>query len=674
MQPSILIADDDPSMLLLMQAALEEAGFAVTCAADGPSALREFPKAAPNLVLLDVEMPGASGFEVCAALRRDPANALLPIVIVTGLDDTESIDQAFKAGATDFISKPVVWGLIGHRVRYLLRNAQTAKSLERSRSDNQALLDTFPDRIYVLNPDLEVLRTLGQGAGTTRAAAITPAQLRGARLQRWLHETDDEVLLVKQKDDGQILEYRRVERAGAPTLLVERDVTLRERREAQIRQLAFYDSLTGLPNREKFVRDTEKALTAGQSHSILLLCLQRFKRITDTLGHELADDVFVEIAARLRSTVERVDARGLAASATLARLGDDQFAVLASGVVTEGAGFRLGEQLLSTFSYPVTAGGFDLTIGAAVGLAEYPKDGATVVELLKHTETALSSAQVSESQIARYEPELDRANERRLMLEGLVREALQNDGFELYLQPKFDASSEQLSGAEVLLRWRVEDQWVPPPLIVEIAQENGLARSLDDWVINAACGYLARWDALGLSSVPLALNMTATGFSDRALPGRMHTLMSRHGITPGRIELEITESALITVPDVARANVEQLRSAGIHIALDDFGTGYSSLAYLKDFPVQTLKIDRSFVINCDTDPNDRALCGTIISMARSLGMNTVAEGVETEAQLEQLRSLGVETIQGYLWGRPQPVADFEALLGAASIKKGSASS
>lgn len=571
-QPRVLIADDDLSQRTLLAAALEPAGFEVIEAADGVEALARFKECQPALVILDVEMPGATGFEVCQQLRADPANQQMPIVMATGSEDTASINAAYEAGATDFISKPINWDLIGHRMKYVLRNASTAQALAAS--------------------------------------------------------------------------------------------------EARTYKLAYHDSLTGLPNRHRFLADTEQHIAAGRPVTLLLIDLDRFKRINETLGHEAGDQVLKVVADRLETLLaQEPDNPGV-----LARHGSDEFVVTLGQARDPLADAALAQRILEALSEPVYHAPHELVLTASIGIANFPDNADNLVDLVAHADTAMSHAKrQGQNGCLFYTPTMDERAAERLRMETEVRRALEQDEFELFFQPKFDTQDAAMTGAEALLRWqRTDGTWVSPFEILSFIEELGLARELDRWVVQRACWHLRRWKAEGRAPVPIAVNMSADTICEETLQQELLETMARFSVRPSQLALEITEGALMNDASTAERNCSRLQALGFHIAVDDFGTGYSSLAYLRSFSLSALKIDRSFVVGVENDAGSRSLCTAIIALGHSLGLELVAEGVETEGQRAFLAEQRVETLQGYLLARPLPAAEFAEHLPAAAARAGDA--
>jgi diguanylate cyclase (GGDEF)-like protein/PAS domain S-box-containing protein len=445
--------------------------------------------------------------------------------------------------------------------------------------------------------------------------------------------------------------------AGKPLRMIRgmTDVTERKLAESRIEQLAFYDSLTGLPNRALLLDRLKQTLAAaerrGDRVALLFLDLNRFKEINDTQGHATGDDVLLEVARRFRATLRQDE--------TVARIGGDEFLVVAQGVDQAGAA-RIAERLQQALAQPLAVRDQAFSVAASIGIAFYPDDGRCPDELLKHTDIAMYRAKAGKTSWCFYRPEMGSELARRLEMAQRLEQALDRHALELYYQPQFDLHTRNLTGAEVLLRW-TDSQWgaLSPAEFIPVAEERGLMGRLGEWVLRAACRQLQAWRAAGFA-LPgrLAVNVDARQFEDPEFVSKTCAIVEAAGLTPEDFELEITESGVMADPERTVAQTEALQEAGFAIAIDDFGTGYSSLAYLKRFSVDTLKIDISFVRDMLSNGNDEAIVRTIIAMARSLGLTTLAEGVETGAQADRLRELGCDFAQGFHFGPPEPAGTF----------------
>ncbi|MGF7173345.1 bifunctional diguanylate cyclase/phosphodiesterase [Azospirillum doebereinerae] len=444
------------------------------------------------------------------------------------------------------------------------------------------------------------------------------------------------------------------------------DVTETRAQEERIRHLAQYDFLTDLPNRFLLRDRLERAMLAAGRHAtrigLLFVDLDRFKTINDSLGHPVGDALLREVATRLLATVR--------ASDTVSRQGGDEFIILVNDMETADAAGTVARKVLRALSEPFPIEGHELRVTPSIGVAIYPDDATGIDALLKNADMAMYAAKEAGRATYRFfTPELNRRASDRMWTENNLRRALANGELELFFQPQFAVGGRRLVGAEALVRWRQPDgSLVMPGQFIPIAEETGLILPLGDWVLEEACRRAAE---LGLhrnlkdGELPIAINLSAVQMRRPGLAERVAECLAAHGLPPGALELEVTESVLMDDSDTVTDSFAQLRAMGVALSIDDFGTGYSSLSYLKRFRVDKLKIDRSFVSELrGGDPDSGAIAEAVIGMARSLRMQTVAEGVETEEQFQCLAALGCDHIQGYLLGRPMPFDEFVAFVRA----------
>ena len=543
---------------MLLAESVEQVGLAPLAYDNGKEALDAGLLYGAAIVLLDVEMPGMDGYEVCRRLRGDPRFTTTPIVMVTGHEDPTAIGLAFDAGATDFIAKPVNWTLLPRRLEYILRNAATAERIER---------------------------------------------------------------------------------------------------------LAYFDPLTGLPNRQRCLETAERqfaeAAQSGEEVAVIYLDLNSFKRINDTFGHSVGDAVLCTVAGKLARSVEIL--AGEPTHLSLARFGGDEFVILVRHQDARTLALRLAEKCSAAFREPILHEGLEFYSAPSIGVAVYPQDGSDVATVLKHADTAMYQAKTaSATPIAVYVPAMSSRLRDWLELETRLRRAVQEERIHLLFQPKFRLKDQCLSGVEALLRWCDDEHGeVSPNRFIEIAEDSGLILEMGSWVVRAACRQLRKWLDAGFS-VPVAINVSGKEFlhGDPARVVEMEAAAA--GVPTALIEIEITESVLVRDSAKVRNALERLRQLGCRIALDDFGTGYSSLAYITRFPPDRLKIDKAFVRNVDQSASDAAIANAILSLAQTLGIVVTAEGIERPSQLEWLRARGCEEVQGFLLSRPVTAAELEA--------------
>ncbi|MFC6672459.1 EAL domain-containing protein [Marinobacterium aestuariivivens] len=435
------------------------------------------------------------------------------------------------------------------------------------------------------------------------------------------------------------------------------DITARKEAEARIESLAHFDQLTGLPNRsllkDRFDYVLGMAHRNGEPLAVMFLDLDHFKKINDTLGHGAGDEVLIEVARRLKARLREAD--------IVSRLGGDEFIVVLPDTDEEGA-IHVALSLIEAFSPSCNIDDQELLVTPSIGIALYPHDGEDFDTLSRNADAAMYRVKQSgRNGYSFYAPEMQAQSVRYLQLAGALRQALQRDELQLHYQPQLSIRDGRVVGAEALLRWR-HPEWgmVSPAEFIPIAEESGLITPIGEWVIRTAVRQMKAWRARGLPEMPVAVNLSAVQFRQENITELITRILDEEGLPYHLLELELTEAVAMDDAQRAVRIMDSLHEQGIRMSIDDFGTGYSSLSYLKKFKVSKLKIDQSFVRDLDEDPEDKTIVGTIIHMAASLGMKTIAEGVETASQLAFLRLHGCDEVQGFYFSKPLPAGQFEA--------------
>lgn len=691
----ILLVDDDVMVRLMAAEALIASGFEVMEAADGEQALELFDRHEFSLVLLDVSLGGIDGFEVCRQMRERPHGRSLPIIMFTGMDDTHSIDSAYSLGATDFVTKPLNWTLLVYRVRYALRAAHTVADLETSErrlavaqrvarlggwlwhvdedrcerskicldlwGDTPGSLHEVPFGLLsrVLSPDRQHLREAMERAREGEAYQMS------FRVQR-----DEETVVTLYEQALPVRdEFGRVVRIEGVT----QDVTEREQAQRRIRFLAYHDSLTGLANRQMFREMLDHTLArsqrTGSRCALLYLDLDRLKRINDSYGHTLGDQILREVASRLTASIRSADLVAHDDSLheeVVARLGGDEFTVLLTDLSRAEDAARVAARICAELGQPLQLAHVELVVTASIGIAIFPDNGADPETLLRHADMAMYAAkQRGRNTYEFFTEAMQQQAVERLSLEQDLARALESGQFSLHYQPQVDAGSGRIVSAEALLRWEHPERgMVSPVQFIPVAEETGLIVALGEWVVLTACRQMAEWRQAGLPVVPVAVNLSAHNFrSDSLLTSIAHALEST-GLPSSYLHVELTESAVMQEPAAAMKTLGALKAIGLKLSIDDFGTGYSSLSTLKQFPIDLLKIDRSFVRDLPEDGSSASIVEAILALANALGLGVVAEGVETAAQRDFLCSRRCGLMQGYLFSKPLPAEGFARLLGA----------
>lgn len=430
----------------------------------------------------------------------------------------------------------------------------------------------------------------------------------------------------------------------------------RERSQARLARMAHFDGLTGLPNRRLFTDRLTQAVGRARRHggrvAVVFVDLDRFKPVNDTLGHAAGDTVLRVLGDRLKTALRQED--------TLARLGGDEFTVILEDITGRDDAVRVAERLLATVATPLDLDGQEVAVGASIGISLYPEDGADAATLVKNADVAMYRAkQDGKGVFCFFAGEMQDRVAARMRMETALRHALERREFRLVFQPQVEVASGRLVGAEALLRWHNPDLGeVGPDVFVPILEETGLIFSVGEWVLTEACRHWHAWNACGTPHFRVAVNVSGRQLHQGHLPDVVGRVLNSTGVTPACLELELTESVVMENAPATVRTLRALERQGISLAVDDFGTGYSSLSYLRAFPIRALKIDRSFVCDITTHEGDRTIAAAVISLAHSLGLHVVAEGVETQAHLEALAALRCDLAQGYLFGRPLEAGAF----------------
>ena len=653
------------------------------------------------MVMLDVDMPEMSGYQVCTALRLK-ADPLLPIVMVTGLDDISSVEAAYHSGATDFIAKPFNWALIGHRVKYLMRSRDASLALRAANANNAAILRALPDLLLEVDGDgLQIafhssrtdllVEPVEHNIGRTIAEVLPPQASRVimAALQTAKETGTSTGQQYELKlDHGSFwfeLSIVRIEAVQGETpnfIILSRDITERKDAEKKITQLAMFDSLTGLPNRQSFLsrvaRETRRAERNGSSFAVLFMDLDGFKNINDTLGHEAGDQALKWAADRLREGVRpsdlvaRQDQPALA-DVEIARLGGDEFTALIVDITCAEDAHVVARRILEMIRRPFTLLGREINLSTSIGIAVFRDDGDDALTLLKHADTAMYHAKESGRDNYRfYNAALTEQVIKRMALEREMRAALEHGELNLHYQPQFDAQSGRICGVEALIRWQHPVRgMVAPGEFIAAAEQSGLIIPIGQWVLATACADAARWQQAGYP-VRVAVNLSPAQFKDLHLVQRVMDSLNTSGLAPALLELELTEGVVMQDTATTQQTLLAFKALGVQVTLDDFGTGYSSLSYLKRMPLSCLKIDQSFVAGLPGDAKDQAIVKAILAVALGLGLRVVAEGIETREQSQILQQMGCHALQGHYFSRPMPTAEINALLADSNPQQPSA--
>lgn len=677
----VLIADDDAVALLVAQAALETAGFDILVADNGNAAVALFAQHKPDCVILDVMMPGMDGYEACRTIRATPAGSDAPILIMTSRDDLEAVVRAYESGATDFTSKGISSRLLIERVRFLLREYRSRQELVVSRGRLRMVQEMTQvghwevdgaGRTIHISRFVRSLLPERVGSGSHLAQLVSALQSGGGRelLQafRGWQESHAPFRLEAEMRSGQDLHIQGTltpgaEAAGIATLtLAVQDISTLRRAQQQAYRLENFDSLTGLPNRMQFSVALAGQLQdrkPGAQLALLVFRLRGLERLQQSLG-QAACDVALISATRLI-----LDAITHGTDAAFAHLGGGEFAFFSSQCDSPAQAAGAAENIARVLANPVAGQGWTANFFVSTGIVMWPADGQDAATLLENARTtAARGLSADKSHFEFFKPEVQQRALRLIKLESALHGAMERGELSLAYQPKFGLADRSLHGTEALLRWNHPELGAVAPMeFIPIAEECGLITSIGSWVLHEACRQVAAWRARFGLCLPVAVNVSGQQLREpQALVEDVLAALRSSGLPGSALTLELTESLMINATVDSLAALNELRSLGISIALDDFGTGYSSLGYLRRLPVDCLKIDRSFVSDLSRDEDAEQILQAILGIASALRLSTVAEGIETPAQLEALCRHGCQEGQGFLFARPLNVHALETLL------------
>lgn len=690
--PLALIVDDDPTFRTLSRLSLEQDELRVEEAVSGEAALAFASSTMPDILILDLQMPGMNGFSVCERIRQLPDGLFVPILIMTGLDDVDSIAQAYEMGATDFIVKPCHGLILSQRVRYMLRASQTMRAL-RARESQLAQAqriarlggwewDLVSDRLVLSDAACRILGIQPDAIDSSLSAYVG-----------CVHEGDRELVTEALRratadEMGMDLDHRLVSRDGVERMIhllgevmtdnrthvrrlvgTVQDVTDERAAAAKIYFMANYDGVTHLPNRQLFLHRLGQALTSGRgrNHAVLVISVDRYHRICEMHGARDGEHLIKELAERLKQALSAGMPVGQSTrpdALMLARLSDGQFALFLTDLPTPEDSARVAQSCLDALRDPFEIGSHSLPLSANIGIAIPGTDGTETEQILRNAGTAAqSSTQKGHNTYQFYSDAMNAAIAARVSLEQDLRAAIAGNQFLLHYQPKVDVLSEQVVGFEALIRWQHPTRGlIAPTEFIPVAEEEALIIPMSEWVITSVAKQQRLWHKSGLAPTSVSINVSGLHFKQRNIASHLKGLVFAEGGHPQDIELELTESVLMMDASSTTTTLQELKDSGFRLAIDDFGTGYSSLAYLQRFPIDTLKIDQAFIKDLKLGTGDSPIMRAIIGMGRALKLHIVAEGVETRDQLAFLRLQGCDAYQGYLFSKPVPAHELQHLL------------
>ena len=721
----ILIIDDVPANLSVMLDLLESEGHRVSVASSGAEGVRRAEVEKPDLILLDVMMPGEDGFSVCRRLKRGTATQHIPVIFMTSLDDLQDRLAGFDAGGVDYVAKPLQLAEVLSRVRTHLELSVLRRQLaeqnqqlrqardeleQRVRSRTAALLAEIEERrraeieLQLYSQQIQDLYNKAPCGYHSLDAEGVCVRINDTQVN-WLGYSRTEMVgkpltdflpyksatvfrkaftLIKQRGWVRDVELQLLRRNGTcmPVLLSATavrdaegrfvmtrttlyDLSERKKAEELIKHMAHHDPLTGLANRTLFQQKLgqliSQARRRNESVATIFLDLDQFNQINDSFGHAVGDIVLREISKRLSRCLRDSDA--------LARWGGDEFVVALSAPDVRESAPRVAESMLKELSEPVFAEDHELHLSGSVGISLYPTDGLDARTLLRAADTAMYHAKDrARGSWKFFTPELTANVQHRTKLAALLHGAQQRNEISLHYQPQVDIDSGRIVGVEALMRWHRADLGaISPAEFIPIAEDTGLIQPLGEWALQRACEQTKRWHDAGHRDLTLAVNLSVRQLADPNIGERVITTLRQTGLPANALELEITENLLLQPTDDILRLLNELNELGVRLTVDDFGIGYSSLSYLQRFPIKALKIDRTFVSRIGVALHDDTIVGAIIALAQSLHLRVLAEGVESKSQVEFLRERGCRVAQGYLYSRPVEADQLTGLLDRQSL-------
>lgn len=699
-EQKILVVDDDPVVLKSLQDLLAIKGLNPDTAIGGQEAICQLDQNNYDLVLLDLHMPYVNGHDVMAHIRAKKINT--SVIIISGETSFEAAKDACTQGAYDFLRKPYATDELIITINNALKekrlekqNVFMAKQLSESERLHRYIVNTSPDIIYILDQDghftfinerIESLlgfskeeiigkhysflvhhddmeqakyvfneRRIG-----TRAAKNIELRLK-CKDEDGTRHFNNRTLPIELSAMGMYVAKGESKHSYTGTYGVARDVTERKLAEETINFQAHHDLLTKLPNRvllrDRLSLAINQAERDSENIAVMFLDLDRFKNINDSLGHMIGDELLQQVSMRLKDCIRAGD--------TLARFGGDEFTLMLPKLTDarEDAS-ALAQKITDTLKQPFILEGHELYVSASIGIALYPQDGTHMDSLIKHADVAMYHVKgQGKNGYQFYSNEMNEPYIEKLSLDTGIHRALDNNEFGLVYQPQINLRTGEIVGVEALLRWNhPEHGTISPSEFIPFAEESGMIVDIGYWVLKTACAELSRWLDSGLPEVRMSVNISARQLMEDDIVKNIINIIKDHGVPGHCIELEITENAIMDDMDSVIRKLQELSQHNITVAIDDFGTGYSSLSYLHKLPIQTLKIDRTFLKESHINKGDNTIINTIVAMAKGLGLNVIAEGVETQAQLDYLRGIECSEAQGFLFGKPLPPEVISQLL------------
>ena len=702
-----LLADDDAGIQLTLRALLEQKGYMVTVVGDGVAAVNALSNDEFDIVLLDIRMPIMDGFEACKSIRELACGKNVPILMLTGQDDAESIKKAFEVGATDFVAKPINFVLMGFRIDYIVRASSVAEELRKAEQRS-----TNAQRIANLGHiELNLTQEIVHCSKGVREILLLPEQATFNRFDHFIdcvHPDDksrvkSSILQSLSNGDGLNLEHRVVRSDGSVRFVLQisehrsdpkspdrmvvtlQDITNRIDTEKRMHALAYYDDLTGLPNRSLLIQHLDRLLKSAERNptmiAVIVFGVDKFDKVVESLEHESAENLIRMIAERVKYSCRESDLLSRQSSGNLdeedvnyqqltAKLRNDEYVIVLSEINSLQAASVFLQRLMEQFKKAFQLKDRKVFLTTTAGISLAPIDGKSTNQLIKFAEIAKGSVDKDSSGGFKYfKQELNDQVKRNFSLASDLRMALKQETLEVHYQPKVSLLDNTLVGVEALCRWNHPTLGeISPVEFIEIAEEEGLIGELGTWVLKTACNQLLEWKTKLNREFSVSINISPNQLLDEEAMKQIIEFVSDSPISNRIVEFELTESTLLANFETSLKILNQFIKMGCGLAIDDFGTGYSSLSYLGKLPAKTLKIDKSFIRSIDSNNQYTAIVSGIIKLAHSLGMTVIAEGVESDVQKAILAQEQCDEIQGNLVSLPLPPGEFVDWLSAWEVR------
>ncbi len=696
--PQLLLVDDEPRMLASLEALLQGRGYAITLACGGRAALQQLAESRFDLVILDLNMPEVSGQDVMDFLNNQ--HQLVNVIVTSGASEIDAAIGAIRRGAYGYLRKPYSREELQKTVDNALQqsrlqgeNQRIARRLARSERMYRYLVDSSPDIIFTLDEtgcftfvNERVEQLLGfvredligrhyallvhggdmeranyvfnEGRNELRQSRHIELRLNHKRFEGDIRSFSIELVAIdlgaggiasvpsEPNGEGEGARRRRM-----GIYAVARDITERKRADQQITYQAYHDILTDLPNRALFQDRLGLALLQAKRNenmlAVMFIDLDRFKVVNDTFGHSAGDGLLQQVARRLRGCLRRCD--------TLSRIGGDEFTAVLPELNDQQDAALIADKFVQCLRLPFVLEGQAVHVSSSIGISLYPQDGQTLDELVRSADMAMYHMKsAGKNGYAFFDPALLDTSRQKIALEHDLHLALERHELEMFYQPQIDVATSKMVGAEALMRWNHPQRgFLGASEFLPFAEESGLMIPISDWMLEAICSDLLAWNAVGGEPLRLSLNISPQYLDRGDFFDKLSNALLRHGLSAHQIEVEVTENICIRNPQKAIEQLDKLCQLGVSVAIDDFGTGYSSLSYLHRFPIHTIKIDRSFVMEIRDSDMQFPVVLAIVAIAQGLGLNLVAEGVETQLQATYLLEAGCRVMQGFFYHQPQ---------------------